>query len=535
MFMIVSFASFQSVAQDISAQLLKNRIYEAIDRPMPTAREIVNAEINIPSAPVIVVGYFETKGTKDDADWGAALGWYLMEGANGAWRDLAVVPPYQYNTDADIERGSEANDRRASLIRVAKRTGANFGLTGFIKVERGNFDVQFELLEFPSGRTKAVRSSNGPITDLPTSITKLAHEMFNLAAQGEASETRNIPIPTLVEIEALATTLTRTRTLQGPARVKFYETLWRENRQSSALAAAYLVALSSHEKSGKVREALPAITAAAPAFGTVEVYGQLQRSQYSRLGVDTDAVQRLIKVLAENPNNISAWLALSNAYIGEQVMYQEDSRGMRSVISPAIDHHLGYANGVAIALEAVRRWPNHHRTWWSLSYSLSAYAGLVRGTAYWKNVPDESRKRYKAIMSIAEECLNNAIKLHPQNGQLFELMIEFDVHAGRDWMNSFRKSAALQPHQFTLYQTAFNYARPQWGGTRDEMREIYETALKNNSNEKWPTTLRDAWASEIKPMIDFRNRWVQITAAVSLSVILIFAWQRWRSNRTHRH
>jgi hypothetical protein len=178
----------------------------------------------------------------------------------------------------------------------------------------------------------------------------------------------------------------------------------------------------------------------------------------------------------------------------------------------------------------VQRWPNHYRTWWSLSYALKAYAGLVRGTAYWKNVPEESRKRYKAITSIAEECLNNAIRLHPQNGQLLEMMIEFDTHAGRDWMATFRKSASLQPHQFSLYQTAFNYARPQWGGTRDQMREIYETAVNNNPDENWPTTLRDAWASEIKPIIDFRNRWVRTAIGVSLIVGLLFAWWRWRAN-----
>jgi tetratricopeptide (TPR) repeat protein len=524
-----------AIAQNISAQLLKARVYKAIDRQVPAAREIINAQLNVPSAPVIAIGYFETKGADDVADWGGALGWFLMEGANGAWRDLAVVPSYQYNFDAATGNHSDADDRRGTLIRVAKRTGASVGLTGFIKVESGNFDVQFEMLEFPGGRTKAVRRLNGAIADLPESIATLAQEMFTLAAPNDIGQTRNIVTPTLAEVEVLANTLTRTRIFQGSKRVKFYETLWRENRQSSALAGAYLVALGAHEKSGKVREALPAITAAAPSFGTVEVYGQLQRSQYSRTGVDADALQRLANVLAANPNNISAWLALSNAYIGEQVMYQEDSRGMRSVISPAIDHHLGYANGVAIALEAVQRWPNHYRTWWSLSYALEAYAGLVRGTAYWKNVPDESRQRYTAIMSIAEECLGKAIKLHPQNGQLFAMMIQFDKHAGRDWMSSFRKSAALQPHDYTLYQTAFNYARPQWGGTRDQMREIYQLAVENNPDESWPTTLRDAWASEIKPLIDFKNRWVRIIAAVGLGVMLLLVWQRWRSNRIGRY
>ncbi len=524
--------------QNITAQLLKERIQEAINRPMPTPLEMIGDEILLAPAPVLVIGYLDTLNTtetKANADWGAVLGWFLMEAANGAWRDLAVVPSYQFNSDAATQFRDVTATRRYTLARVAARTGASYGLTGSVRVQNGQFDLTLELLEFPGGRTLDSRKQSGAMADLPGETYQLADTLLGkINGRGDSFQANNMLAPKLAELAALLDAYTQTLNLNNSKSLAVYEKLWRDHRQSLPLSAAYLVELASYGKAAKIREDLPGLTISTGNVGTMEVYAQLLRSRNTPTGIDADAVARLTKALALNPNNISAWLALSNAYSGEQVMYQEDIRGMRSVISPAIDHHLGHASAVSVALEAVERWPNHYRTWWALSYALQNYAGLVRGTAYWKNVPEESRIRYSAIMQIADDCLSKALARHPEQGYLYEMKIDLDSHAGRNWMTSFQRAAELIPHSRSLYQTAFNYARPQWGGTRDDMREIYKTALENNPDANWPTELRDAWASEIKPWIDFSRLWVRICAAVLLPLALVWAWRIWKTAKRSR-
>jgi hypothetical protein len=259
----------------------------------------------------------------------------------------------------------------------------------------------------------------------------------------------------------------------------------------------------------------------------------LQKSKYAATGIDPDSISALTRLLNEYPNDLGVWHALNQAYINEEVMYREDERGMIWSISPAIDHHQGYAKAIVLALAYVRRWPNYYHGWWDLSSNLSSYASLVRGTKYWSSVPEAARVRYKNITEVSEYCLSEAIKRHPMQGRMYAAMIQFDVHNGRDWMATFRKAAGLDPHRLSIYRTAFNYARPQWGGSTSDMSEIYRLAKKNNPDEEWPRQLRDAWAKEIKPLVDFDNPRIKYGSAVlfvSFVVFGVWLYQRRRSS-----
>lgn len=518
------------LAQPISVQLLQGRVYAAIDRPIPSTRELIGDGAATPTVPILAIGNLETDRADSDPDWGTAIGWSLMEYTNGAFREFTVVPSYQIHADSRTTVESDSKDRRGVLRRAAARTGAKYGLTGRISVRETQFDLQLQIIEFPSEKQVAVRQIKDALSRLPSALQSqtidILHETFGTR---EAPLSATLPLPQQADIEALAHADSNGDKASGTARLALYEKLWRGRSESPTVAAAYLVVLNNLGSATDIREALPALTVRNDEVGTLEVYGQLIRSTNAVGGLEPDAVARLTRLLVSNPNNLGAWLALSDAYVGEHVMYREDARGMRYVISAAIDHHEGYAKGIAAALEAVGRWPNHYRSWWCLSHALKKYAGLVRGTAYWNNVPAAAQQRYRAIMAVGEESLNRALRLHPAHGTLYENMIEYDVHAKRNWLSTFRRAAELEPHQRRLYQTAFNYARPQWGGSKEDMREIYETAVRNNPDAKWPAELRDVWAAEIKPLIDFRNRWVQIVISALLLAGLALLWRRKKS------
>ncbi len=73
-------------------------------------------------------------------------------------------------------------------------------------------------------------------------------------------------------------------------------------------------------------------------------------------------------------------------------------------------------------------------------------------------------------------------------GLLFANKIVFDAQAGRDPMTSFRIAAGLAPHAQFVYQRGFNYAGPRWGGSLENLREIYGVAKTNNPGADWPRT-----------------------------------------------
>ncbi len=99
-------------------------------------------------------------------------------------------------------------------------------------------------------------------------------------------------------------------------------------------------------------------------------------------------------------------------------------------------------------------------------------------------------------------------------------------------MSTFRRAAELDPHSRRLYQIAFNYARPQWGGSLDDLREIYDVAKQNNPDADWPREVRNASAPEIKPFIDWDAPWIRRGLAIFVLLLLVAGlWQFWRQRR----
>ena len=282
--------------------------------------------------------------------------------------------------------------------------------------------------------------------------------------------------------------------------------------------------------SAEIQYRIPNVLNGSELSLTAKTYGYLMQSETASTGIDPDAVAKLTQLVLANPNSIGTWRALGNAYINENVMNPE-RQGCYTCV-PAIDHHAGYAKAIVLALEVVRRWPDNYRSWWGLSYSVYWYASLVRGRDYWKDVTEPRRIRFKELMAVADDCSFEAIHRHPDHATLYANRIPFDVNSGRDRMSSFQRAAALAPHSRYVYRMAFGYARPQWGGSMDDLREIYDVARRNNPGEDWPRQLRNASAPEAKPFLDFDNPWVRNgLVAMVVMVLLLGIWRPWSQRR----
>jgi hypothetical protein len=516
--------------QNIGATMMQSRMHEAIARPLPSFAEVIGAEFISPPTPIVVIGFFDNSGAQG-LDWGAAISTALTNSADGAFPELSIIPSYHYKWDS-LSNSGQGQSRRSALLLAAKRTGAKYGITGRVFVAEQEFELTIELLEFPKAEIKQSATKRGQLSALPGTLHELATAFFSAAVVGStgAPTTGTMPPQRLTELESLAKLFGKSKTMDRESRMLASEQLWRGDPQSTSLLIEYLLSFQLPRDSEKLESVLRPISSKAVDQNAAMIWAQLQRSQYSETGIDSSAILKLTQTVRSNQANLGALFALSAAYKSEKVMYKDDAKGARYIISGPVDHHAGYANAIALSLEQLRRYPDHYRSWWQLSDSVHRYAALVRGAGYRDQISEATWARYLAIMRVAEDCLFNALRRNPENAEIHANMIEFDVMAGRDWMASFRKAAEIAPNWRGLYQQAFNYARPQWGGSKDDMREIYATAQKNNPNEVWPTELRDEWAPEISSWFDLDSIWLR--AAVALSIVcLLFAIWRFTKHR----
>lgn len=488
-------------------------------------------------APIIAIGFLENGRMENADDWGAAIGWFLMDAAYSAYRELAIIPPYLYRSDgySDIDNGNSG--RREQLSRVAARSGARFGLIGVVSVQNDQFDLIIELIEYASNRRRIMEQRKGEIADLAITVHDLAQQFFSeavrIANPERALLSSMLAFPDAGELRALAVAIGRARSLIGAEQHAVYEDLWRERAHLGSVALMYLTNLAYNGKADDVRTKLPGILAANPNSIALKTYGNRLQVQYSFNGIDLAAQENLKRLLRENPNNLGAWMALSDSYLEERIHYEIDVKGnsYTLAVSP-IDHHIGYASAVALWLELANRWPGYYRTWWGLSYSLQQYAWLVRGTYFWREVPEDNRNRYRQLMALADEFSDKAIQSHPAQSDLYANRIVIDMAMGRDWKPSFYRASELNPRYERPYRTAFCYARPQWGGTEEDRREVYRIAKKNNPDADWPRRLRDSYATDIKPLIDFDHPWTRRGFAIAFVALLCLLWRYWRQSRS---
>jgi len=530
----LSMLSGAVLGQGFTSTLLLSRVESAVDRPLPSVGEVFGSEPGRSPAPIVAIGYLSNSDPHDPSDWGGAVGWYVMEAANGAYSEFAIVPSYQYRSDGRGEAEDAGTNRRDQLARVAARTGARLGITGTIGVRDGRFDLSLELLEYPSDRRVASRQKSGELSALSATIPTLTQELLAEAVAAvypAGTQTAGtIAAPAPGEFEALASGFAKAKRLSADEGFGVVEALRREHPNFASVATLYLAALEASGSAAQVRAKVPTLLVNGARTLTSETYGYLLESQNAEIGIDPEAVSKLTQLVLANPTSFATWLALSNAYIGENVLYREQ-KGCRTCPQP-VDHHLGYAKAIVLASEVVRRWPDHYRGWWALSYSLWWYASLVRGTAHWRDVPEEQRRRFQDLMAVADDCLAEAIRRHPYQAALYVNRLPFDVENGRDRMSTFRRAAELDPHSRRLYQIAFNYARPQWGGSLDDLREIYDVAKQNNPDADWPREVRNASAPEIKPFIDWDAPWIRRGLAIFVLLLLVAGlWQFWRQRR----
>jgi succinate dehydrogenase flavin-adding protein (antitoxin of CptAB toxin-antitoxin module) len=511
-----------AVAQNFFIKDTIKDIKHAIDRPLPKLSEILGHDIDMAPAPIVAIGFLENHNLTDNKDWGKAIGWYLMEATNGMTTDIAVLPSFQYLSDGLVNTRNSSDDRKQYARRAAKRTGAKYIVTGDVEVNTDDLKIDIEITDSSTGTGIANINETVQKASLQSSLANIASKILKLLIKHENPATSvaslNPALPAEHEIESLAEAFSKSSDLNLDEKADHYEDLWLGHSEFLTSGTLFLNALDTIYDDDRLRKYLPLIISNDKTTPTLKIYSYMLASRVELTGGHQSQIDELKQLLISNPNNLYSWIALDLALTHEDVMYHRDEAGVTHIVSSAIDHDPGRSQSIVVSMEMLKRWPDYYRAWWSLGDTLNNYAGLVRGTNYWNQIPDDVKSRYRRILKVADNSMFQALRRHPAQGVMYINLISLDVAFSRDWMSSFRRAAELAPHNHYTYEVAFNYAQPQWGGTKDNQKEIYRLARDNNPGREWPQKLRDIWAPEIKPIIDFENP----RSVLLLFVILIF-------------
>lgn len=144
--------------------------------------------------------------------------------------------------------------------------------------------------------------------------------------------------------------------------------------------------------------------------------------------------------------------------------------------------------GLAISVAILERWPESYMSWWSLASTLRKYAGELRGNDYWVDVPDRGKIMSPILQKIAYVAINQAIEMNPQSYSMHVQKMQIIIrsrNSRQEFMETFHEAVKISPKRMGAYSTGLYYTLPRWRSTFEEHKEIWETAKKPNSEEKW--------------------------------------------------
>lgn len=224
------------------------------------------------------------------------------------------------------------------------------------------------------------------------------------------------------------------------------------------------------------------------AYKNLELYKSLRTIHQGNVGVELASYRAMeIGVLPKHE--------ASTLINGLKNLVKENPHGPTIMINfaDALVENGNSLEGIAAILEAVERWPNHYRAWWSLGWALNQHAWQLRGNSNWRDVPERAKEKFKIISHMSDLAIDEALALNPRNAGLWKLKISTLGSMNgfsEKLMEAFDKAVQLTPKERGIYDSALNFAGQKWGGTTEARKYIIELAMTNNPDAVWPTALR---------------------------------------------
>ena len=433
------------------------------------------------AAPKFVVAEFRV--SSDDLQvWSQAVAellTYRVQYVPGA--RLYMPAPYYNHVDA----GAEADEERILLTDVEafknlhRSLGIETVLTGVVKSRGDTFALLAELVDAASGKVSSKRVWGFSTAELPRviiEITEWVYQSLNVElTEQELAYIRDSKTLDSDAIQAFIDNYTDLTELDRPLREEKIRQL-RADHPDLALLAIY--GLHARHYARNLDE----------AYTNLDYYQAVRSRFEANAGVELESY-RVMEIESLPKHEVSRRLV----DLQQLVTSNPQDPTMMIVYADALINNGETFEGVSVLLEAIDRWPEQYRVWWSLGWALNQHAWQVRGDSYWRDVPETAKQQFTMLSDFADRAIDTALSMNPYSAGLWNMKI--NSLGSKDGFTdeiiaTFDKAVKLAPRDHRIYESALNFSTGKWGGNAMARKHIIEIAEKNNAGAYWVENMK---------------------------------------------
>ncbi|MBI5640074.1 MAG: hypothetical protein HZA17_06605 [Nitrospirae bacterium] len=445
-------------------------IKKVLDDPLPPISDVLSGysrpDRKVPS---LVVADF-TSENEAKRHWGQAVGRIVRRKIMCVPKILLRMPDLHVLRDDAWRYGMPAEDvlkSRESIKLIGQRLGIENALTGNISVDDSRFSLELSLRKLPSGEIYKTFHYSGDLARMPETLSAVALQVYkalgvSLDHRSKEYLARRTP-ETFEDIRDFAYLLSE---LHKKPAVAPFEAVKKYIDRGVFLPAAAQLSLYYMAPGKDPRlylRRLEEVAAAYPEDAGIEMTVATYMGYKNAKDLAGQKVQKFQKIIRENPNDPSAMIKF-------------------------IDFLAGYGHtraALVVSMEALERWPDHYRVWWSMAYALKEYAWQERGIKYWSDVSEKGKRLFPALKDLADKAADRALEFNQDASNLWVLKMATLSGYSPEVMECFFNAIRLNPYNREAYISGLNFSLPQWGGSYDAQEKVWELAVKNNPGADW--------------------------------------------------
>ncbi len=394
---------------------------------------------------------------------------------------LYMPAPYHTHADAQVDEGADRpllTDPQ-SFKGLHQTLGIEKVLTGRVDFSDNKIALDVELVKADSGKILAQRDWSFPEHELPAVLIEISRWVYlELGVKLSDEETAYIEDTKTLAPGAVEDFINNYKAfthLNKPLRRDKIRQL-REDYPEFTLLAIY--ALHSRAFARNLDD----------AYRNLDFYEGLRSTYRGNAGVALETF-RVMEVSALPKHKIAGRLKKMKDLAGAN---PQDPSIMISCASALIDSGATH-EGISVLLEAVERWPEQYRAWWTLGWALWSHGWQIRGTSYWRDVPDRAKKEFTSLIILANRALDEALARNQRSSGLLGMKIK--AIGSRDGYTDeiielFDRAVEAEPTNRFPYDVAIHYSQDRWGGNPAARTHIIEAAEKNNPDAPWVEAMK---------------------------------------------
>ena len=176
---------------------------------------------------------------------------------------------------------------------------------------------------------------------------------------------------------------------------------------------------------------------------------------------------------------------------------------------------------MSLVYELIAKWPELHRSWLVSSNTLYRYSWTIRGTKYWRDIPDKKKRYFRVLQRLSGIASDNCYSISDGNPACVISKMTIQSGYSSELMDFFHEAIQVEPHNRIPYNIALNFSARKWGGSDKAQQYVLEQAIKNNPDVGWTDEIRERWAPELSlPIPSF----VKLLIIILLIIILVVAY-----------